>query len=248
MNRFNIIELEKDEAFLLAGVIKNNNCPMKCHVPDKRIWWIPKKFMNSSVKNLYYINIDYSICHNCYVKKNLTEKKYSKDDLVPVLSCGLPFNCDESEYNKSFKYDDFDLSIIDKDTMETINSRVEGNNIIIETNRNYINVMILLIYKSEEANILYTSLKKKDSNEQSVFGETSPFNNEFMVTLDKYTTNSKTNDIIIKLNNKNDKKEFQLDYFLAGLEEDTDIKTLYITFKKEFDSKDKYKPTNNISI
>lgn len=248
MNQFNIIELEKDEAFLLSTVMKNTVCPMKCHVPDKRIWWIPKKFIHSTIKNAYYVNIDYSVCHECYVKKNLTEKKYSKDDLVPVLVCGLSFNCDEGNYNNSFKYDIYDISIVDKDTMETLETRIEGDNIIIETNKNYLNIMILLIFKSEEVELLYTCFRKKDPNNISKFGETSKFGDEFMVTIDKYMSSNKVNDIIVKLNNKNDKKEFQLDYFLTGGENDGDIKTIYFTFKKQLNFKDNYKPSNNLLI
>ena len=289
MNKFNIIHLEKEEAYALSTIIKHNKCPMKCHIPDKKIWWIPKKFIESK-NNLHYY-VDYSVCDSCYNTKNCTDKKYVKDDLTPVLSIGMPFNCDEGDYNPSIKYDDIDISILDRDTLDLLDMKFENGKLIVRTNKTKLNVLILIVSKKKNYNnindnnndnnddnndnndddnndddnnddeendlnqnkynskVLFTAFYKSKNLAVKDFGytQTSNFNGEFNVTIDRfsdYISSAKSN-IIINLKNKKDIEEYKLEYFFS--KDNQEIKILNIEFTS-YKEEEKYNPKMLISI
>jgi len=89
-----IIKLDNEELFALKPIYEKMICPQKCHVLEKRIWFVPKKLLENTH------NIDYTCCIRCYYNKkylDLLNGKYKKEDLVPIFAENLNCNCDESE-------------------------------------------------------------------------------------------------------------------------------------------------------
>lgn len=84
MKKESIFKLMPNEANALYGANINNECPMKYHTDERKVWWTSDFF-----------NLPYTLCQNCYHVGNYGEKDVSiKNSLVPVLTSNLDCNCD----------------------------------------------------------------------------------------------------------------------------------------------------------
>lgn len=89
-----IIKLDNEELTALKPLYEKMICPKKCHVLEKRIWFIPAKLLENMS------NIEYTCCINCYYTKkhlDLLNGKYKREDLVPVFAEKMECNCDETD-------------------------------------------------------------------------------------------------------------------------------------------------------
>ncbi len=200
-HRIKYIELTFEELSVLKYIYENKCCPKKCHIGEKRIWFVPKILLDT-VKNL-----EYTCCLDCFYNKenmNLFNGKYKREDLVPILCEGLDCNCDESTNIESVSYklpDDYLLSIYESGNNSGFLrlNKIDNNEFNIYFDKICTDNISIVIYKLMDGNnendmvdnldkVLYVKIKEfTDDNNNPSINVTKSYlhNNEFGITLNK---------------------------------------------------------------
>jgi hypothetical protein len=208
--KFKHIELSQEEVMALKPLYDSKCCPKKCHIGEKRLWFIPK--------NLVYMmkNLEYTCCSYCFYNKdnmNLLDGKYTREELVGILSEGLDCNCDESDDLESVSYklsDGFLLSVYESsnDSKFLELHKINDNKFNIYFNKMYTGNISIVLYKlikednddddnkleeELEEKIIYAKLKEDINNLDDDMPSMSVVksylhNNEFCMTLSKLMT------------------------------------------------------------
>ena len=216
--KFKYIELTTDELMALKPLYDTKCCPKKCHIGEKRIWFIPK--------NLVYQmkNLEYTCCSYCFYNKdnmNLLDGKYTRDDLVAIMCEGLDCNCDESEEVENVSQvlsDGFLLSVYESgnDSKFLELNKVSNNKFNIYFDKLYTGNISIVLYKLIKDNknnnddkneeddelemsnqVLYAKLKEDTNDSDDDMPSINILksylhNNEFCMTLSKILKSTKS--------------------------------------------------------
>jgi hypothetical protein len=87
-------QLKSEEAEALYAPQFDIECPLKLHIPSRKIWWVPQ---NSNG------HFPYTLCQECYHLNRFGSKNEDiKELLEPVMLSGIPCNCDGRTIDESY--------------------------------------------------------------------------------------------------------------------------------------------------